>query len=87
MLQSYPTMTDIVDRLEDARLVVRERSTPKTAARCRQPDPLGQSLLARARNARLERMTHALAHFSASDRRAFVRLLTAYLKALEEELE
>lgn len=86
MFQSYPTMTGIVDRLEDARLVVRERGS---AADRRQVvvnlTPDGAQLLDRARAARQERMLRALAHFSANDRREFLRLLTTYFDALEKE--
>lgn len=85
-LQSYPTMTDIVDRLEESKLVVRERVDPtdrrKVVVSLTAP---GRQLLARARGARRERLMRALAQFTAQDRREFVRLLTVYLGALGEE--
>ncbi len=87
-LQSYPTMTDIVDRLEEARLVIRERVDPKDRRKVVVSlTPLGRHLLERSRNARQERLMRALVHFSAEERREFVRLLTRYLKALEKETE
>ncbi len=87
-LQSYPTMTDIVDRLEEAKLVVRERVDPKDRRKVVVSlTHLGHQILERSRDARRERMTHALAHFSAEERREFLRLLTQYLEAMEEEPE
>ncbi len=87
-LQSYPTMTDIVDRLEEDKLVTRERVDPKDRRKVMVSlTPLGHQLLARARGARRERMAQALVNFSADDRRAFVRLLSNYLQALEKEPE
>jgi DNA-binding MarR family transcriptional regulator len=87
-LQSYPTMTDIVDRLEEDKLVTRERVDPKDRRKVMVSlTTTGQQLLARARGARHERMTRALADFSAEDRRVFVRLLSNYLQALEKEPE
>jgi DNA-binding MarR family transcriptional regulator len=86
IFQSYPTMTGIIDRLEDARLVLRERGSKKdrrmvvvtlTGA--------GRQILDRAMAARKERMQQALAEFTARDRREFVRLLGTYLSALERE--
>ncbi len=47
----------------------------------------GRKLVARARAARAERMQRALDRLTASDRHAFVRLLTTYLDALEKEAE
>ncbi len=88
MFQSYPTMTGIVDRLEGARLVVRERGSAEDRRRVVvNLTPDGAQLLERARAARQERMLHALAHFSANDRREFLRLLTTYVDALEKEPE
>ncbi len=88
MLQAYPTMTGIVDRLEQAGLVVRERGT---AADRRQVvvrlTPVGQELLHRAHGARRHRMVQALARFSAHDRREFLRLLTSYLETYQKEPE
>ncbi len=87
-LQSYPTMTDIVDRLEESKLVTRERVDPKDRRKVMVSlTPLGQQLLARARGARRERMTQALADFTAEDRRELLRLLSNYLQALEKEPE
>ncbi len=86
MLQSYPTMTGIVDRLEEAKLVVRDRASEKDRRKVivrltRQ----GGQLLQRASNARHERMLRALARFSAHDRRELLRLLMIYLETLEKE--
>ncbi len=87
-LQSYPTMTDIVDRLEEAKLVVRERVDPRDRRKVVVSlTPLGHRLLERSRDARRDRMMHALAHFSAEERREFLRLLVRYLEALEKEPE
>lgn len=88
MFQSHPTMTGIVDRLQEARLVVRERVDPDDRRRVvvnltRE----GRQLFERARAARRERVRRALALFSARDRREFLRLLTIYLDALEKENE
>ena len=86
MFQSYPTMTGIVDRLESAKLVVRERGNDHdrrkvvvnlTAA--------GRELLERAQTARRERMLQAFGAFSARERQELVRLLTIYLDTLEKE--
>jgi DNA-binding MarR family transcriptional regulator len=86
MFQSHPTMTGIVDRLEDAKLVVRQRVAPEDRRKVVvNLTPAGRQLLERARGARRERMLRALAYFSARDRREFMRLLTAYLETLEEE--
>lgn len=86
MLQSYPTMTGIVDRLEEAKLVVRDRATEKdrrkVIVRLTRP---GSQLLERAEGARHERMIRALAHFSPHDRRELLRLLMIYLETLEKE--
>jgi DNA-binding MarR family transcriptional regulator len=87
-LQSYPTMTDIVDRLEEAKLVVRERVDPKDRRKVVVSlTSMGRQILERSRNARRERMTRALAHFSTEERHEFQRLLTRYLEALEKEAE
>ncbi len=87
-LQSYPTMTDIVDRLEEDKLVTRERVDPKDRRKVMVSlTPSGQQILARARGARREWMTRALADFTDKDRRVFVRLLSNYLQALEKEPE
>ncbi len=87
-LQSYPTMTDSVDRLEDQKLVVRERVDPKDRRKVVVSlTPLGKQLLARASSARRERMVHAFSRFTPEDRRDFMRLLTIYLQALEKESE
>ncbi len=86
MFQSYPTMTGIVDRLELAKLVVRERGNDHdrrkvvvnlTAAGC--------ELLERAQAARRERMLKAFGAFSPRERQDLVRLLTIYLDTLEKE--
>lgn len=88
MFQSYPTMTGIVDRLEEARLVARERfdhgDRRKVVVSL---TPLGRQLLDRTRGARAMRMQRALAQFSAGERRDFLRLLSTYLEILEKEPE
>jgi DNA-binding MarR family transcriptional regulator len=87
-LQSYPTMTDIVDRLEENKLVTRERVDPKDRRKVMVSlTPQGHQLLARAHTARRERMTQALANFTAEDRREFLRLLSNYMQALEKDPE
>ncbi len=88
MFQSYPTMTGIVDRLEDARLVARERGNKEDRRQVVVTlTQAGQHILDRAQNARRERMRRALTHFSVNDRREFIRLLTTYLDVLEKETE
>jgi DNA-binding MarR family transcriptional regulator len=88
MYQSYATMTDIVDRLEDQKLVVRDRIDPKDRRKVMVDlTPTGHNLLERANQARRERMVRALASFSAEDRRHFLRLLNTFLEALEKESE
>jgi DNA-binding MarR family transcriptional regulator len=88
MRQSYPTMSDIVDRLEDKRLVLRERGTPEDRRKVVvKLTPQGSRWLERARGARRAKLIRALAHFSARDRREFLRLLTSYLERLEKESE
>jgi DNA-binding MarR family transcriptional regulator len=86
LFQSYPTMTGIVDRLAEDKLVARER---EHAADRRKVvvnlTPQGKQLLQRARTARRERMRHALEKFSAHDRKEFVRLLLVYLQVLESD--
>ncbi len=86
MFQSHPTMTGIVDRLQEAKLVVRERVDPDDRRRVvvnltRE----GRQLFERSRAARRERVRRALNLFSAKDRKEFLRLLNIYLGALEKE--
>jgi DNA-binding MarR family transcriptional regulator len=86
MFQSYATMTGIVDRLEDARLVARERQDPDDRRKVVvNITPQGRHLLERARGARRERLVHALRRFSLRDQHEFLRLLTLYLGELEKE--
>ncbi len=86
MLQSYPTMTGIVDRLEEAKLVVRDRATEKDRRKVIvRLTPRGSQLLERANVARHERMNRAFAGLSAHDRRELLRLLMIYLETLEKE--
>ncbi len=86
MLQSYPTMTGIVDRLEEAKLVVRDRATEKDRRKVIvRLTPRGSQLLERANGARHERMNRAFAGLSAHDRRELLRLLMIYLETLEKE--
>ena len=88
MCQSPPTMTDIVDRLEKKKLVVRERVNPEDRRKVVvNLTNAGRRLLDRARSAHRGRMIRALAHFSARDRSEFLRLLTTYLDTLEKETE
>ncbi len=88
MFQSHPTMTGIIDRLEQARLVVRDRVNADDRRQVVVSlTPLGRHLLDRALDARAARMQHALAAFSATDRRDFHRLLTVYLMTLEKDTE
>ena len=49
--------------------------------------PAGRELLARAWSAWHDRIDQACGHISSYDRREFLRLLTAYLDALEKEVE
>ncbi len=86
--QSHPTMTGIVDRLQDKRLVVRERDHSEDRRQVVvQLTETGRKLLERARTARRERMMRALSRFTANDRREFLRLLMMYLETLEKEPE
>lgn len=86
MFQSYPTMTGIVDRLEDAHLVARERGSQKDRRMVVVTlTETGRHILDRAHSARKDRMLQALAEFSAHDRREFLRLLTSYLDALDRD--
>ncbi len=88
MFQSYPTMTGIVDRLEKAQLVVRERVDPDDRRKVVVNLTLaGSELLERALASRRERLINALAKFSARDRREFLRLLLNYLETFERESE
>lgn len=88
MFQSYPTMTGIVDRLETAKLVVRERGNDQDRRKVVvNLTPAGRELLERALAARRERMLRALGAFSTRERHELVRLLTIYLDTLEKELE
>jgi DNA-binding MarR family transcriptional regulator len=88
MFQSYPTMTGIVDRLEDAKLVARERGNKEDRRKVVVTlTGSGRHILDRARTARQERMRRALVRFSANDRHEFLRLLKVYIDALEKESE
>ncbi len=88
MFQSHPTMTDIVDRLEKKKLVVRQRVDP-TDRRKVVVDLTdnGRRLLDRARVSRHERMLRALTAFSVREQHELVRLLTTYLDMVEKEDE
>lgn len=86
MFQSYATMTGIVDRLKDAGLVSRGDDPADRRKVVVSLTRAGRDLLDRARNARRKRMVRALAHLSAQDRGAFLRLLTSYLDSLEKEI-
>ena len=86
MFQSYPTMTGIVDRLESAKLVVRERGNDHDRRKVVvNLTDTGRELLERAQAARRERMLQAFGALSAQERRELVRLLTIYLDTLEKE--
>ena len=88
MFQSYPTMTGIVDRLEDAHWVTRERGNKDDRRKVVVTlTESGRHILDRARTARQQRMRRALSHFSANERREFQRLLEVYIDALEKEKE
>jgi DNA-binding MarR family transcriptional regulator len=88
MFQSYPTMTGIVDRLEDAHWVTRERGNKEDRRKVVVTlTESGRHILDRARTARQQRMRRALAHFSILERREFLRLLKVYIDALEKETE
>lgn len=86
LFQSSPTMTGIVDRLVNDKLVAREREQKDDRRRVTVSlTPQGKHLLTRARAARSERMRRAFNHFSAGERKEFLHLLTVYLGALEKE--
>lgn len=88
MFQSYPTMTGIVDRLEEAHWVTRERGNKEDRRKVVVTlTESGRHILDRARTARRQRMRRALARFSADERREFLRLLQVYIDALEKETE
>jgi DNA-binding MarR family transcriptional regulator len=83
LFQSNPTMTGIVDRLADDKLVARERGNASDRRRVMvRLTSQGKQLIQRARSSRRERMRRAFENFSARDRQEFVRLLTVYLDAL-----
>jgi DNA-binding MarR family transcriptional regulator len=85
MFQSLATMTGIVNRLENARLV--ERGSDPTDGRkvVVNLTKAGQHILAGAKASRREQMIAALNCFSPQDRREFLRLLMIYLETLEKE--
>ena len=86
MFQSYPTMTGIVDRLESAKLVVRERGNEQDRRQVVvNLTTAGRAVLDRAQAARRERMLRALGAFSVRERHELVRLLSIYLDTLEKE--
>jgi DNA-binding MarR family transcriptional regulator len=85
MFQSYPTMTGIVDRLKSAGLVSRGTDPNDRRKVVISLTKAGRQLLDRAKQARRERMAHALSHLSRQDRREFLRLLTSYLEIFEKE--
>ncbi len=86
LFQSSPTMTGIVDRLVNDKLVARERELEEDRRKVVVSlTPHGKQLFVRARTARSERMRRAFNHFSAGERKEFLRLLTVYLGALEKE--
>ncbi len=87
MMQSYPTMTGIVDRLFDDKLVVRQNDPEDRRKVVVSLTSAGRQLLERARAARRERLAGALKKFSLRDQREFLRLLTLYLTELEKENE
>lgn len=88
LFQSNPTMTGIVDRLAEDKLVARTREHPTDRRQVMVTlTAQGKHLLRRARISRRERMRQALEKFSARDRKEFVRLLTVYLGALGQEPE
>ncbi len=88
LFQSNPTMTGIVDRLAEDKLVARERGHPSDRRQVMVSlTTQGKQLLQRARISRRERMHRALGKFSARDRKEFVRLLKRYLDALGREPE
>jgi len=88
LFQSNPTMTGIVDRLAEDKLVARTREQPSDRRQVMvRLTAQGKQLLQRARLARRERMRSALEKFSARDRKEFVRLLSVYLNALGQESE
>jgi DNA-binding MarR family transcriptional regulator len=86
--QAYPTMTGIVDRLQEKRLVERERGNVQDRRLVVvKLTPAGQELLALAWTAWRDRINRACDHISSHERREFLRLLTAYLDALDKEQE
>ena len=88
LFQSSPTMTGIVDRLADDKLVARTREQPADRRQVMVTlTAPGKQLLQRVRLARRERMHQALEKLSARDRKEFVRLLTVYLDTLGQKPE
>ncbi len=86
--QAYPTMTGIVDRLQEKKLVARVRGKSEDRRLVVvKLTPAGRELLERAKSAWRERIDQACGHISSHDRREFLRLLTAYLDALEKQVE
>ena len=85
MFQSLATMTGIVNRLEDAKLVERGGDPRDGRKVVVSLTKAGQQILARAKASRREQMIAALECFSPQDRREFLRLLMIYLDTLEKE--
>ncbi len=86
LFQSNATMTGIIDRLEKEHLVTRTRGGEEDRRKVMvHVTAKGRALLERARLTRREQMQRALVSFPPHDIELFVRLLSAYITALEKE--
>ncbi len=84
LFQSNATMTGIIDRLEQDRLVTRKPRTKGDRRRVVvQLTHKGRQVLARAGRTRRQQFGRSLGHMSAQDVRHFVRLLETYLDQME----
>jgi DNA-binding MarR family transcriptional regulator len=82
--QSSPTMTDIVDRLVKAGLVSRRQDEGDRRKVLVELTPAGQEHLERVRQVKRDGLRRALERVGETDRRELLRLLQAYLAAMEE---
>lgn len=84
--QSNATMTGIVDRLEEEKLVHRLRNDSEDRRKVMvQVTPRGRHLLAKAQHSRREQSRRVLAQFSTAQLEELHRLLGVYVEYLEKE--
>lgn len=88
MMQSYPTMTGIIDRLEKDHLVERRRGdSPDRRQVTVGLTGEGRALLERAERARNKFVYDVLSMLPERDLSEFLRLLKAYLQAFQSQFE